>query len=337
MRRNRYWLCCKKMRRQITVLDLYDSLRERLGLRLVSGKRGLDRVIYDPETQIRHTIVAGPLNYIHPTPVQIIGPTEKEYLSTLDPREHLQALDRLCSTKPAAIILTDRIPATRSLSGKTKASRIPLFTSTTRDNIVLDNLLHYAARFLAQKATLHGVFLEVLGMGVLLTGHSAVGKSELALDLITRGSRLVADDAPEFTRIAPDIISGTCPPLLRDFLEVRGLGILNIRAMFGDSAIKRTKYLRLIVHLKRMSADQISGMDRLSGAHSNRDVLGVSVSQVTVPVAPGRNLAVLVESAVRNHLLRLKGYDATEVLIERQQQAILDQQKPEPVKPRSTS
>ena len=113
------------MRRQITVLDLYDSLRERLGLRLVSGKKGLDRVIYDPEIQFRHSIVAGPLNYIHPTPVQIIGPTEKDYLGTLDSREHLQALDRLCSTQPAAIILTDRIPATRSLSRKTKAAGIP--------------------------------------------------------------------------------------------------------------------------------------------------------------------------------------------------------------------
>ena len=163
-------------------------------------------------------------------------------------------------------------------------------------------------------------------MGVLLTGDPAVGKSELALDLITRGNRLVADDAPEFTRIAPDIVSGTCPPLLREFLEVRGLGILNIRAMFGDSAIKRQKYLRLIVHLKRMSADQISSMDRLTGTHTNRDVLGVSIPQVTVPVAPGRNLSVLVESAVRNHLLRMKGYDATEVLIERQQQAILEQE-----------
>ena len=198
-------------------------------------------------------------------------------------------------------------------------------TEVERSQRALDNLQYFGSLFLARKTTLHGVFLEVLGMGVLLTGDPAVGKSELALDLITRGSRLVADDAPEFTRIAPDIISGTCPPLLREFLEVRGLGILNIRAMFGDSAIKRTKYLRLIVHLKRMSSEQISGMDRLSGAHTNRDVLGVSVPQVTVPVAPGRNLAVLVESAVRNHLLRLKGYDATEVLIERQQQAILDQ------------
>ena len=200
-----------------------------------------------------------------------------------------------------------------------------LLRSPLPDNQVLDNLQYYASLFLSEKTTLHGVFLEVLGMGVLLTGDPAVGKSELALDLITRGSRLVADDAPEFTRIAPDIISGTCPPLLREFLEVRGLGILNIRAMFGDSSIKRTKYLRLIVHLKRMSSDQIASMDRLSGAHTDRTVLGVSIPQVTVPVAPGRNLSVLVESAVRNHLLRLKGYDAAEVLIERQQQAILDQ------------
>ena len=310
------------MRRQITVLDLYDSLRERLGLRLVSGKKGLDRVIYDPETQIRHTIVAGPLNYIHPTPVQIIGPTEKEYLGTLDPSEHIQALDRLCSTQPAAIILTDRIPATRNLSSKTKTAGIPLFTSTARDNIVLDNLLHYAARCLAQKATLHGVFLEVLGMGVLLTGHSAVGKSELALELITRGHSLIADDAPEFTRVAPDIVNGTCPPLLREFLEVRGLGILDIRAMFGDSAIKSNMYIHLVIHLKRMRQGEIADMDRLNVTDKQRTVLGVDIPEITVPVAPGRNLAILVETAVRNHMLKLKGYNGAERFIARQKKAI---------------
>ena len=174
------------------------------------------------------------------------------------------------------------------------ANAVALMRSPLADSQVLDNLQYYASLFLSEQTTLHGVFLEVLGMGVLLTGDPAVGKSELALDLITRGSRLVADDAPEFTRIAPDIISGACPPLLREFLEVRGLGILNIRAMFGDSSIKRTKYLRLIVHLKRMSAEQISGMDRLSGAHTNRDVLGVSVPQVTVPVAPGGKMRGVV-------------------------------------------
>lgn len=310
------------MRRQTTVLDLYDALRERLGLRLVSGKKGLDQVIYDPETQLRHSIVAGPLNYIHPTPIQIIGPTEKEYLSKLNSREYLQALERLCLTQPVAIILTDRISATRDLSNKTKAAGIPLFTSATRDNIVLDNLQYYAARFLAQKATLHGVFLEVLGMGVLLTGHSAVGKSELALELITRGHSLIADDAPEFSRVAPDIVNGTCPPLLRDFLEVRGLGILDIRAMFGDSAIKNNMYIHLVAHLKRMRQSEIADMDRLHITDKQRTVLGVDIPEITVPVAPGRNLAILVETAVRNHMLKLKGHNGAERFISRQKKAI---------------
>lgn len=310
------------MPRQTTVLDLYDALRERLGLRLVSGKKGLDQVIYDPETQLRHSIVAGPLNYIHPTPIQIIGPTEKEYLGRLRSREYLQALERLCSTQPVAIILTDRISATRNLSNKTKAAGIPLFTSAARDSIVLDNLQYYAARFLAQKATLHGVFLEVLGMGVLLTGHSAVGKSELALELITRGHSLIADDAPEFTRVAPDIVNGTCPPLLRDFLEVRGLGILDIRAMFGDSAIKNNMHIHLVTHLKRMRQSEIADMDRLHINDKQRTVLGVDIPEITVPVAPGRNLAILVETAVRNHRLKLKGHNGAERFISRQKKAI---------------
>jgi HPr kinase/phosphorylase len=290
------------MPHSIRVVDLFEALHERLELDWIAGRAGGRETLLSETSDASTGIIAGPLNYIHPNRVQVIGLAELAYL-------------------------VNDIEGPAELPGMADDAAVALMRSPLPDNQVLDNLQYYASLFLSEKTTLHGVFLEVLGMGVLLTGDPAVGKSELALDLITRGSRLVADDAPEFTRIAPDIISGTCPPLLREFLEVRGLGILNIRAMFGDSSIKRTKYLRLIVHLKRMSAEQISGMDRLSGAHTNRDVLGVSVPQVTVPVAPGRNLAVLVESAVRNHLLRLKGYDATEVLIERQQQAILDQQQ----------
>ena len=187
---------------------------------------------------------------------------------------------------------------------------------------MLDNLQDFASINLPDKFVLHGVFLEVLGMGVLLTGDPAVGKSELALDLIARGNRLIADDATEFTRIAPEVISGACPPLLSEFLEVRGLGILNIRAMFGDSAIKQSKYLRLIVHLKRMTDAELSTMERLSPMQDVRDVLGVLIPQVTIPVAPGRNLGILVEAAVRNHMLKLKGYDANDVFIERQQRFI---------------
>jgi HPr kinase/phosphorylase len=313
------------MQNNVSVQDLFEALQERLKLTWIAGKSGARELLLSTDTDPSSGIIAGPLNYIHPNRVQVIGLAEENYLNSLRPSNRQQALQQLFADRPALVVLVNGILGPEELPPMADANAVALMRSPLPDSQVLDNLQYYASLFLSEKTTLHGVFLEVLGMGVLLTGDPAVGKSELALDLITRGSRLVADDAPDFTRIAPDIISGTCPPLLRDFLEVRGLGILNIRAMFGDSSIKRTKYLRLIVHLKRMSADQISGMDRLSGAHSSRDVLNVSVPQVTVPVAPGRNLAVLVESAVRNHLLRLKGYDATEVLIERQQQAILDQ------------
>jgi HPr kinase/phosphorylase len=161
-------------------------------------------------------------------------------------------------------------------------------------------------------------------MGVLLSGNAAIGKSELALELINRGSRLVADDAPEFSRIAPDIIEGRCPPLLQDFLEVRGLGIINIRAMYGDSAIKYNKYLRLVIKLERMNEEKLANVDRLTGTHATTRILGLDIPQVTVPVAPGRNMAILVETAVRNHIMRLKGYDAASYFIERQRQAIED-------------
>lgn len=313
------------MSNSVRVQDLFDALAERLKLTWIAGKQGAAQPLLVDDTDPSSGIIAGPLNYIHPNRVQVVGLAEDNYLNSLRPTGRLQALQQLFADQPAVVILVNGVTGPPELPGLADENQVALMRSPLPDSQVLDNLQYYASLFLSEKTTMHGVFLEVLGMGVLLTGDPAVGKSELALDLLTRGSRLVADDAPDFTRIAPDIISGTCPPLLRDFLEVRGLGILNIRAMFGDSSIKRTKYLRLIVHLKRMSADQISGMDRLSGAHSSREVLGVSVPQVTVPVAPGRNLAVLVESAVRNHLLRLKGYDATEVLIERQQQAILEQ------------
>ena len=313
------------MPHNIRVQDLFDALRERLRLTWVAGQAGAENPLLADQTDASTGIIAGPLNYIHPNRVQVIGPAEQDYIASLPAPNRQQALRQLFSDRPAVVVLVNDITGPPELPSMADEAAVALMRSPLPDNQVLDNLQYYASLFLSEKTTLHGVFLEVLGMGVLLTGDPAVGKSELALDLITRGSRLVADDAPEFARIAPDIISGTCPPLLREFLEVRGLGILNIRAMFGDSSIKRTKYLRLIVQLRRMSADEIAGMDRLSGAYANRDVLGVSIPQVTVPVAPGRNLAVLVESAVRNHLLRLKGYDAAEVLIERQQQAILEQ------------
>ena len=164
--------------------------------------------------------------------------------------------------------------------------------------------------------------MEVMAIGVLITGPSGIGKSELALELITRGHRLIADDAPQFSRIAPDIINGTCPPALRDYLEVRGMGIINIRRLYGDSAIKENKYLRLIVRLEPMTKEQLLQLDRLQGSHNNRSVLDIDIPEITLPVAPGRNLAILLECAARNHNLIIGGYNAAEEFIENQQKLI---------------
>ena len=164
--------------------------------------------------------------------------------------------------------------------------------------------------------------MEVLGNGVLITGESSVGKSELALELISRGHRLVADDAPEFTLVGPDILDGRSPSMLQGFMEVRGLGILNIREMYGDSAIKINKFLSLIIHMEKMNDSNLSNFSRLTGHTKVQKILNIDIPVTVIPVAPGRNLAVIVEAAVRNHILRKNGYDASQQLIDLQQQAI---------------
>jgi HPr kinase/phosphorylase len=306
----------------LKIQRLYDALRERLQLSWLAGRGGADRALLTAEPDAERRIIAGPLNLIHPYRVQVIGQVEIHYLDSLPPEARHDAVERLFADQPAAVLLVNGQAAPQDLVSGADSHQVALLQSPLSDSEVIDNLQYHAALSLARRSILHGVFMEVLGMGVLITGDASVGKSELALELISRGNRLVADDAPEFTRIAPDIISGSCPPLLREFLEVRGLGILNIRQMFGDSAIKRSKYLRLIVQLKRMSQQELAELDRLAGAYATRSVLDVVVPEVTVPVAPGRNLAILVEAAVRNHMLKLQGYDASASFIARQHAAI---------------
>lgn len=308
--------------KHITIRDVFHSLEQRLSLNWVAALESTTRKIAHEAGNKRTETLAGPLNYIHPNRLQVIGQTELEYLNDMSEEGRSDALNRLFRAQPAAVFLADDLDPDDVLIEAANSSETPLILTPVSDTQLLAHLHYYLSIALAEHTSIHGVFLEVLGMGVLLSGNAAIGKSELALELINRGSRLIADDAPEFSRIAPDIIDGRCPPLLQDFLEVRGLGIINIRAMYGDSAIKRNKYLRLIIKLERMNAEALGNVDRLTGTYATTPILGLDIPQVTVPVAPGRNLAILVETAVRNHMMRLKGYDAAQDFIERQRKAI---------------
>jgi HPr kinase/phosphorylase len=278
-----------------------------------------------PQTTLPSSLtpsLIGHLNPIHPTQIQTFGPAEQVFLNQLQPSARETLLQQVIAQAPTLFLITDQLTAPADLAALAQRNNIPIARTPRSSAEVINLAVHVLTRHFAEQTTLHGVFLEVMGLGVLLTGISGIGKSELALELISRGHRLIADDAPEFTRVAPDIISGSCPPALQNFLEVRGLGIVDIRAMFGDSAIKRNKYLHLIVHLERADDRQTFTIDRLHGSRSTRDVLGMHIPQITLPVAPGRNLSVIVEVAVRDHLLRAQGYVADEIFAQRQQKYI---------------
>ena len=297
------------MPERITPAELFEQMQERLGLRWSAGEDN-DRVLVAGDTNARRPSLAGYLNIIYPNKVQILGSEELAWLDGLDARARWEVIEKMMQARPLALVISKGQTAPEDLRLAAEESATPLWISPRRGHELLNHLQYHLARQLAPRTTLHGVFCEIYSIGVLITGESGSGKSELALELVTRGHRLVADDAPEFTQIAPDVLDGSCPPLLQDLLEVRGLGVLNVRDMFGDTAVKRNKYLRLIVHLTRPQLEpQPAGMERITGDLGTRRVLDLDVPMILLPVMPGRNLAVLTEAAARLHILRSKGVD----------------------------
>jgi HPr kinase/phosphorylase len=295
---------------RITAGELYEWQQERLALRWLAGQDGRERVLEAVDTVARRPSLAGYLNMIYPNKVQILGTEELAWLDGLDARQRWETIHKLMDHRPLALVISKDQPCPDDLRLAAGETGTPLWSSPRRGHELLNHLQYKLARTLAPRVTLHGVFLEIYSIGVLITGESGSGKSELALELVTRGHRLVADDAPEFTQIAPDVLDGACPELLQDMLELRGLGVLNIRQMFGDTAVKRNKYLRLIVHLGKPVADGTpGGLERLTGDLGSRRVLDLDVPMITLPVMAGRNLAVLAEAATRMHILRSKGVD----------------------------
>ena len=309
---------------QVSIARLFEDNREKLKLEWVAGQDGGTKTLDSQLTKDSSKGLIGHLNFIHPNLIQVLGPSEVDYLEGLEPASCRSVLAQACARDLACFIVAgvDRVPpllAETAATAKTSLLRSPV------PSVELMWMLRpYLARALAESTTAHGVFLDVLGMGVLIKGDSGVGKSELALELISRGSGLVADDVVELYRVGPEAVEGRCPELLRDFLEVRGLGVLNIRTIFGEAALRPRKNVKLIVQLERLSSTDARSGERLPLQDSHEAVLGVEIRRVNLPVAAGRNLAVLTEAAVRNYVLQLRGVDSTEEFIARQARKMRD-------------
>ena len=304
--------------RAVEISRLFADNQERLEIEWVAGRDGGSRTLSRDTNAQAHVGLVGHMNFIHPFRVQLFGPAELTYLSTLTPPEQAETFSRLLVEELGAIFVCGVGDPPAYMIELAERSQVPLMKSTYPSPHVVDVLRLYLARMLAANATLHGVFLDVLEMGVLITGASAIGKSELALELISRGHGLIADDIVEVYKVSPELIEGRCPDVLKDFLEVRGIGILNIRITFGETAVRPHKSLKLIVHLEDHTDEQFKRLDRMNVNASFQEILGVKIRKVVIPVAAGRNLAVLVETAVRNFVLNLRGIDSTREFIERQ-------------------
>ncbi len=311
---------------RITAQELYDANLSRLELEwLFQPAKESETIVPLPRGADARSLV-GHLNFIHPHRIQVLGPPEVTYLYGLGKNSHLDSLNQLFSTETALVILSDAQQPSDEMLQLARERNVPMLCSALSSTKLIREIGFYLHNRLAESRIEHGVFMDVLGIGILLTGESAIGKSELALELLTRGHRLIADDAPMFIRTSPGTLVGHCPEVLHNFLEVRGLGILNVRAMFGDSAVKRSMELQLIVHLAPVEPELLQQLDRLKGTRRKRTILEVEVDEVEIPVAPGRNLAVLVEAAARNHLLYTSGYDSAMDFVTRQQELMRDDQ-----------
>jgi HPr kinase/phosphorylase len=293
---------------------LFEDNREKLKLEWIAGRNGGTKELNSDLTKDSSQGLIGHLNFINPNLIQVLGASEAAYLDGLDTASCRSVLAKVATKDLACFIVAgvERLP--RPLAEVAESSATPLLSSPVASVELMWMLRPYLARALAESTTAHGVFLDVLGMGVLITGDSGVGKSELGLELISRGSGLVADDVVELYRIGPETVEGRCPALLKDFLEVRGLGVLNIRTIFGEAALRPRKNLKLIVHLGKPT----QRMERLPLNASSEPIMGVDVRKVMIPVAAGRNLAVLTEAAVRNYVLQLRGFDSTREFVSRQ-------------------
>lgn len=295
-------------------------LRERgdgpeIDLTLLAGAAGLDRLITSPHIQKTGLALAGFDQFLRPGRVLIFGESEVRYIEGLNATERQAAVVRVLAREIPCVVVTGGFVPPAELCAEAERVSVPLLQTALSTPTAIAKITARLEGHLAMRGIIHGVLMDLLGLGVLVVGDSGIGKSECALDLIVRGHRLVADDTVELRRRGEGVVLGSCPDLTRYHMEIRGLGVINIRDLFGVAATRSSKRVELVVQLERW--DPVREYDRLGLDEERFDVLGVSVPMIRMPVAPGRNLAILVEVAARNQLLRVRGHHAAQELADR--------------------
>jgi HPr kinase/phosphorylase len=286
-----------------------------VGLELVAGAGGVDRRITNPHPQKTGLALSGFDQYLREGRVLVLGESEIRFLESLSPAERLGVVGRVFSHDIPCIVVTAGFAPPAELAGEADRVGLPLLRSRGATPIVMARLSAALDTYLAARGVVHGVLMDILGLGVLIVGDSGIGKSECALDLVVRGHRLVADDAVELRSRAEAFLIGTCPELTRHHMEIRGLGLINVQDLFGVASTRRSKRVELVVQLERW--DPGREYDRLGLDETHYEALGISVPMIRMPVAPGRNLAILVEVAARNQLLRHGGLNSAQRLADR--------------------
>jgi len=310
------------MNRSITVEGLLKSRAETIGLplELLGGRDGLQRTISSPHIQKTGLALAGFDAYLQPGRILVFGESEVRYLESLDVANRLNVLAAAFSHDIPCVLITGGWEPPLELLAASDRYHVPLLRTGVSTPVSIAKIEYLLDDELAERQVIHGVLMDMLGLGVLITGESGIGKSECALDLVVRGHRLVADDTVEIRRRGETTLIGTCPELTRHHMEIRGLGLINVRDLFGVAAIRNAKRVELVVQLERWDPDR--DYERLGLDELRYEILGLKVPLIRMPVAPGRSLGVLVEVAARNQLLRTRGLNAARDLAARLEETL---------------
>ncbi|TVX99174.1 HPr(Ser) kinase/phosphatase [Cohnella terricola] len=284
------------------------ELVQQFHLEIVAGEDGLRRTIVTDDLNRPGLEMAGYFNYYPMERAQMLGRTELAFLETLTTEERRDRMGRLCHEETPCVIITRGLEIPTELIEIANERNFPVLRSSVATTILLSRITNFLEKKLAPSATIHGVLVDVYGVGMLITGGSGIGKSETALELVKRGHRLIADDAVEIRQTADNHLFGTAPDLIRHLLEIRGLGILNVMTLFGAGAVKNQTSISLVVRLENWQQDK--QYDRLGLDEEKTKIIETEVPLLTVPVRPGRNLAVILEVAAMNYRLKNMGYNA---------------------------